>query len=143
MSQSNKKAVIEYVEIMWSQHDLEGALVYLTPELADEVVPHAQELFDAFSELRVDILEPGLIEEGDCVAMRLAVSGIHDSADFAGQPPSGKRVEWESLRIMRFEDGKIAKTWAMQDRLGLMEQLGAIESRAAEIHWAAGERDSR
>lgn len=143
MSESRKQTVTQYVEIMWNQHDLEGALAYLTPELANEVVPHAQELFDAFSDLRVDILEPGLIAEGDYVAMRLAVSGIHDSADFAGQQPSGKRMEWESLRIMRFEEGKIAETWAMQDRLGLMEQLGAIESSAGKVHWADGAANSQ
>jgi hypothetical protein len=30
----------------------------------------------------------------------------------------------------------------MQDRLGLMEQLGALESRAGEGHWAAGDESS-
>jgi len=142
VSESNKQIVLEYVEIMWNQHDLDRALGYLTPELADEAVPHAQELFDAFSDLRVDVLEPGVLAEGDYVVMRLSVSGVHDSGVFAGQPPSGKRLQWESIRIMRFVDGKIAKTWAMQDRLGLMEQLGAIESRAGEVHWAAGDEAS-
>jgi predicted ester cyclase len=103
------------------------------------VAPHAQELFDAFSDLRVDILDPpGLIEDGDHVAVGLKVSGIHDSAPFAGQPSSGAHLEWESIRIMRFEGEKIAQTRAMQDRPGLMEQLGAIDNRTGEVHWAAG-----
>lgn len=140
--ESKKEMVAAYVEVMWNRHDLRNALEYLTPELADDVEAHALELFGAFSDLRVDILDPpGLIEDGDHVAMRLKVSGVHDSAEFAGQPPSGKRLEWESFRIMRFEDGKIAQTWAMQDRLALMEQLGAVESRAGEVHWAAGETE--
>jgi predicted ester cyclase len=110
----------------------------MTPELAaSEATVHLGELFAAFSDLRGDVLEPGPIAEGDHVVVRVAVSGTHDSAPFAGVPPSGRKLRWESIRIFRFEDGKIAETWAMQDRLGLMEQLGAIESRAGKVHWAA------
>lgn len=142
MSEANKRTVLEYVEVMWNQHDLDRALAYLTPDMAELTIPHARELFAAFSDLRVDLLEPGAIAEDDYVVLRLSVSGVHDSADFAGRPPSGKLLSWESIRIMRVEDGKIAGTWAMQDRLSLMEQLGAIESRAGEVHWAAGDEAS-
>lgn len=143
MAVSNREIALEYADIMWNQHDLERGLTYLTPELADEAgLAHVTELFDAFSDLRVDILEPGPIAEGDYVVLRVAVSGTHDSADFAGQPPSGKHMRWESIRIFGFEDGKIARTWAMQDRLGLMEQLGAVTSTANDVHWAAGDDKS-
>lgn len=135
---SNRETVTEYIQIMWNQHNLDLALNFSTSAMAKETIPHVREIFDAFSDLTVDVLEPGLIAEDDHVVMRLRVSGVHDSAPFAGQPPSGKRVTWESIRIMRLENGLIAETWAMQDRLGLMEQLGAIESRAGEVHWAAG-----
>jgi predicted ester cyclase len=143
MTKSNKDIAVEYADVMWNQHDLARGLTYVTPELAEEeAIAHVTELFDAFSDLRVDILEPGPIAEGDYVVLRVAVAGTHDSADFAGQPPSGKRLRWESIRIFGFRDGKIAETWAMQDRLGLMEQLGAVESRAGEVHWAAGDESS-
>ncbi len=140
MTRSNKDIVLEYADVMWFQQDLERGLTYLTPELATaDNVAHITELFDAFSDLRGEILEPGPIAEGDYVVLRVGIRGTHDSADFAGQPPSGNEVRWESIRIFDVKDGKIAATWAMQDRLGLMEQLGAVESRAGEVHWAAGE----
>ena len=139
MATSYKALALEYAEIMWNQHDLERGITYFTPGLAaSENTAHVTELFDAFSDLRIDILEPGPIAEGDYVVLRVAVTGVHDSADFAGMPPSGRQLRWESIRIFRFEEGKIAETWAMQDRLGLMQGLGAIESRAGEVHWAAG-----
>jgi len=141
MPVSNKAIVLDYAEVMWNQHDLERGLTYMTPAFAaSEVVVHLRELLAAFSDLRGDILEPGPIAEGDYVVVRVAVSGTHDSADFAGVPPSGKKLRWESIRIFRFEGGKIAETWAMQDRLGLMEQLGAVRSTAGEVHWGAGGR---
>lgn len=140
MGRSNKEIALEYAEIMWGQQDLERGLAFLTPELASsENVAHVTEIFDAFSDLRFEILEPGPIAEGDFVVVRVAIMGNHDSGEFAGQPPSGKEMRWESIRIFGFEGGKIAKTWAMQDRLGLMEQLGAVVSTAGEVHWAAGD----
>lgn len=140
MGPSNREIAVEYADVMWNQHDLERGLTYLTPELAEETaLAHVRELFDAFSDLRVDVLEPGPIAEGDYVVLRVAVSGTHDSAHFAGRPPSGKHMRWESIRIFGFEDGKIASTWAMQDRLGLMQQLGAVTFTASDVEWATGD----
>jgi len=81
MTASNREIALEYADIMWNQHDLERGLSYLTPELADDAgIAHVSELFDAFSNLRADILEPGPIAEGDFVVLRLAVSGTHPTA---------------------------------------------------------------
>lgn len=139
MARRKKDIAVEYVDVMWNAHDVEEALGYLTPAMAESVLPHVTGLLEAFSDLRVDILQPGPIEEGDLVALRLAVSGTHDSAPFAGRPPSDRSIRWESFRIFRLEGDLIAETWAMQDRLGLMEQLGAVESRAGDVNWAAGD----
>lgn len=143
MARSNKEIALEYAEVMWGRHDLERGLTYLTPELAaSPLVAHVTELFDAFSDLRYDLLDPGPIAEGDYVVLRVGITGTHDSAPFAGVSPSGRELTWESIRIFRFDHGKIAESWAMQDRLGLMEQLGAVQSRAADVQWAAGGNNS-
>ena len=46
-----------------------------------------------------------------------------------------------SIRIYRIVDNKIVDTWAMQDRLGLMEQLGLVQSAGGKINWASGEAE--
>jgi len=141
MARSNRDILAEYAHVMWNQHDVERGRTYMTPAFAaSDVMHHLEQLFAAFSDLRAEILEPGVIGDGDLLAARILVSGTHDSAPFAGVPPSGRHLQWESIRIFRFEDGKIAQTWAMQDRLGLMEQLGAIRSTADEVNWGAGGR---
>src|SRR5687767_4663656 len=33
------------------------------------------------------------------------------TGDFLGVPPSGKRIDYESQEIYRFEDGKLAEEW--------------------------------
>lgn len=142
MAKTNLEIALEYADIMWGQHDLERGLTYITPELATpENVRHLTELFEALSDHSYEILEPGPIADGDYVVFRLAVMGTHDSGPLAGQPPSGKKLRWESIRILGFTDGKIDRTWAMQDRLGLMEQLGAVTSTADQVHWASGDDD--
>ncbi len=137
MGRTNKEIALEYVDVMWQQRDVEHGIRYLTPDLAAEIMPHMTQLLEAFSDIRADILEPGPIAEGDYVVFRLGVSGTHDSAPFAEVPPSGRELRWESIRIFRFTDGLISGTWAMQDRLGLMEQLGAITSRPGRVDWGA------
>jgi len=137
MARTNKDIALEYADVMWQQRDVERGAQYLAPEFAAEIMPHLTQLFDAFSDARAEILEPGPIAEGDYVVLRLAVSGTHDSAPFAGVPPSGKKMRWESIRILRFTDGLITGTWAMQDRLALMEQLGAVGSAGGQVDWGA------
>lgn len=141
MSRTNKEVALEYIDVMWNHRDYERGLTYLTPRFAarEAVTTHVTQAHDAFSHIRIDILEPGPIAEGDYVVLRVAVNATHDAGSFAGRPPSGKVLRWESIRILRFEDGLIAETWAMQDRLGLMTQLGAATSGAGEVSWAAGD----
>jgi predicted ester cyclase len=43
-----------------------------------------------------------------------------------GVPASGKTVEFESIDIIRLEDGKVAEHWGVTDTMSLMQQIGAI-----------------
>jgi predicted ester cyclase len=88
-----------------------------------------------FPDLHVTI-EDKLIAEDDMVVARLTLTGTH-TGPFAGQPGGGQRVRWSSIRIYRIADGKVVETWAMQDRLGLLQQLDAIAAREA-VNWAGG-----
>ncbi len=65
MTLSNKDIALDYADVMWGQHDLELGLTYLARELAaPENLARFTELFEAFSDLRFEILEPGPIAEG-------------------------------------------------------------------------------
>ena len=81
-----------------------------------------------------------MIAEGDKVVARLVATATN-TGPFAGQPPTGKKVEIHSIRIYRIADNKLVDTWAMQDRLGLMEQLGFVSSADGAVNWAAGQED--
>ena len=76
-----------------------------------------------FSDLHFVIED--MIAQGDKVAARFTCSGTH-KADFAGVPPTGKRVTWTAIVIFRCTGGKIVELWANEDSLGRLQQIGAI-----------------
>lgn len=64
-----------------------------------------------------------LVAEGDKVAVRLTARGDHHGA-FQGIPPTGRRVEWEGISMLRIADGQVVERWFHGDVLGLRQQLG-------------------
>ena len=78
--------------------------------------------------------------EGEKVIARLDIRGTN-TGSLAGQPPTGKKVRFESYRIYRIVEKKIVESWAMQDRLGLMEQLGFLKSTSEPVNWGSTDED--
>ena len=133
--QENKRVVREIVEEIWNKHRLEKVGDFVAGELLEEALEHARQFLGAFPDAQVTIQD--LIAEGDRVVARLLATATN-TGPFAGRPPTGKRVTFGSFRIYRLADGKVVESWAMQDRLGLMEQLGFVQS-VGNVNWAAGE----
>jgi predicted ester cyclase len=71
-----------------------------------------------------------MIEEGDRVAVRTTFEATH-TGDFFGIPPTGRRVSFTGVHIMRYSDGKLIEHWGSNDDLGLMRQLGVVPEPAA------------
>jgi predicted ester cyclase len=46
--------------------------------------------------------------------------------ELMGMAATGKAVEFESIDIIRLEDGKVAEHWGVTDVMSLMQQLGAV-----------------
>lgn len=65
-----------------------------------------------------------LIAEGDKVVIRYTARGTHRGA-FLGTAPTGKRLTWAGIGIVRVVNGKMVEEWISWDRFGIMQQLGA------------------
>jgi steroid delta-isomerase-like uncharacterized protein len=81
-------------------------------------------LYRAFPDIHITIED--LIEEGDKVAEKDMVTGTHQG-EFNGLPPTGKRVAYHEIFIMRFANGRIAEIWGVADIFSQMKQLGLIQ----------------
>ncbi|MBI2138140.1 ester cyclase [Candidatus Woesearchaeota archaeon] len=69
-----------------------------------------------------------LIAKGDKVVGRYTMSATH-RGEFMGISATDKKVNINGIEIVRIKDGKFVERWAVEDMLGLMEQLGAIPKR--------------
>ena len=66
-----------------------------------------------------------LVSQGDRVWARGTFTGTHKGS-FMNIPPTGKRVSFEAMDIVRFSGGKFVEHWGVTDNVGLLTQLGAI-----------------
>ncbi len=85
-------------------------------------------LRSAFPDLKIAIdLQ---VAEGDLVVQRATSTGTM-KGEFAGMPASGKKATWEAIHITRIKGDKIVEHWAVQDQLGMLQQLGFIPTPEA------------
>jgi C-1 hydroxylase len=136
--EENKELVHRYVEKVWNGHQLDKANEFTGDDQLEESLEHIQQFLTAFPDVHIAIED--IIAEGDKVVVRIRASATN-TGPFAGKPPTGKKIQLLSIRIFQIAGGKIIDTWAMQDRLGLMEQLGYLQSTSGTVNWAAGEED--
>jgi steroid delta-isomerase-like uncharacterized protein len=88
----------------------------------------AKGLRSAFPDLKITIdLQ---VAEGDLVVAHATTTGTM-KGEFAGMPPSGKTATWEAIHITRVKDGKIVEHWAVQDNMGMLQQLGFVPAPEA------------
>jgi predicted ester cyclase len=136
---AHKQLVSGLVDEVWNQHDAAAIDRYFGSGLREEVAEHYQQLLCGFPDLQVTI-EDDLIAEGHRVLAGLTLMGTH-TGPFAGRGGSGQLVRWSSIRIYRVADGKVVETWTMQDRLGLLQQLGAVRE-LEPVNWASSNQSS-
>lgn len=87
----------------------------------EELIGFLQAYWKAFPDT-VHVLEE-LVAEGDMVVAHVRCEGTH-RGPLEDLPPTGRRVRYEGIHIVRFAGGRIRSWWAMDDNLGLMQQLG-------------------
>ena len=68
------------------------------------------------------------LTQGDRVCTRWTWNGIQ-KGEFLGLPNTGRKVSMTGTTVFRFDPtGRIHEGWWQYDRLGLMEQLGALDA---------------
>ena len=62
--------------------------------------------------------------DGELVTTYKTYHGTHHGP-FLGLAPTGRRVHFETVDVMRVRDGKIVEHWGVANLFSLMQQLGA------------------
>jgi steroid delta-isomerase-like uncharacterized protein len=149
MSAEQNKAIIRrWIEEAWNQGNVELADEFYAADFsaidADnperilhgpaDIKQYAIRLRAAFPDIHFTI--DHLFAEGDKVVGAFTIRGTHQGTylgcdgDIA---PTGKKVVFKAVDIWRFANGKIVERCiASIDRLGLLQQLGAVLSMEQE-----------
>ena len=77
----------------------------------------------SFPDLRLDIEE--VVATEDTVWVRARGYGT-DTAGVARRPPSGRSIAVDVIDIARFREGRIVEHWGVANRLGMLQQVGAV-----------------
>lgn len=90
-------------------------------------------LLTGFPEVRFELHD--VFAEDDRVAVRWTFRAPHNGR-FAGMPPTHAMVTQQGHVIYQLREGQLARAWLQVDRLGVLQQIGAlprsfVDSRAA------------
>lgn len=88
-----------------------------------------ERILDVYSEFTTTVHD--LIAEEDRVACRLSHRAVNRgewTSRLGTHAVAGKAVSWPAIAIFRFHDGKIAEEWVSRDELGMLIELGVLES---------------
>ena len=72
------------------------------------------------------ITNDDIIEAGDKVVVRSTIEGTQ-AGPFAGFPSKGRSFKIMAIDIHQFKDGKVVKTWHIEDWLSGLFQMGSFE----------------
>ena len=132
VEEQNKEVIGRYWNGMWNER---------RPEILDELqtvdvtyhgtsmnmngIDEYKQVYGSFLSAFYDtqVTVELLIAEGDKVASRVSMTGIH-KGEFDGLPPTGNVFTVSAFTLFRLVEGKIIEEWESFDELGLMQQLG-------------------
>ena len=91
------------------------------PYTVKEIIELVSMFYDALPDYKHTIED--VISAGDKVVVRCTNRATH-TGELMGIPPTGNKVEYGEIVIIRLADGKIAEIWVQEDDLWMMQQLG-------------------
>ena len=138
--QSSKSAAVRLVNDIFNSGDMRAfdelfATEYVNHTMPIPGVPGNKEGFrqlvlatrEAFPDVHVEIQQT--VAENDLVVFHDRVHATSQGA-FMGVPATGKRLEWTETHMLRVRGEQIVEHWANFDQLGILQQLGALNSSA-------------
>jgi steroid delta-isomerase-like uncharacterized protein len=84
-----------------------------------------RELYAAFPDWYAVIEDLVVDAAAGKVAVRWSATGTHHGA-FLGVPPTGRRIIFKGIEIIRVENERIVERWGEWDGIDLLRQLGQL-----------------
>jgi steroid delta-isomerase-like uncharacterized protein len=133
-AEQNRQAAMQFVDD-FNRRDLDAVAALLAPGFvahwvgrpdvhgAQAWLAAVAPLLSAMPDFRYHI--DAVSAEGELVAMRYHWTGTQ-TGEMRGIPATGKRLQVEGMVFFQLRDGKLVEEWAVDDTMGLMQQLGVL-----------------
>ena len=137
MEEANKELVRAYTRAVFDEGDASAVDRYLAPDFVNHVTGRsgtddfkrlARELHDAPKGANVIDF---LVAEGDLVVAFMTITRtVHRDTRIFGYAIKGQGQSYtvHHVHIYRIAEGKITEHWALRDDIGMLRQLGLINS---------------
>jgi steroid delta-isomerase-like uncharacterized protein len=123
----------------WNEHDLDAIMAMHAPDMVfenhtagesatgEEARAHIGSIFDtwpdiAFTTRRLYVREGLVVQEWTASATH---SNTMRRGDLVAEP-TGKRVEWDGLDVIPFEDGLVKRKDVYSDSVSILRQVGLL-----------------
>ncbi len=147
-TEQNKANYRRFIEEAWNKGNVAvvdelaspGLVVHFlppgTPPGGESMKRHIQSTRATFPDVRITIEEQ--FSAGDKIVARCTMTGTQRGPFLSHlktlMPPTGKRFSVAGIDIWRFDaDGKWIECWSSLDRLGMLQQLGAIPAAGPSL----------
>jgi predicted ester cyclase len=141
MSVEANKAIVRRLFEVWNSGKLDAIEELYAPDYVADYRPYAplirghagikgmvQRAFAAFPDYHEELEQ--LVAEGEMVAVRLTITGTH-LGWWGVVAPTGKKVRFEEILILRIVGGKVVEQRGIVDNLAALRQLGVVSSPPA------------
>ena len=122
MSAEDNKALIRRLYDAANARDYDTLREHSTPEIGEWLVGAIRSSFERF-DAPWEVLD--VLGDGDKVAVQWRREGVHNGS-FMGVPANGQRISMDGVRIWRFENGKLAESFAATNQAPALRQLGVL-----------------
>ena len=123
----------------WNAHDVERIRALHAPDMVfenhtageraqgDQAIEHIARIFDAwpdiaFSTRRLYVREDLVVQEWTATATHVKPLKRGDIV----AEPSGRRIEWNGMDVIPFENGKIKRKDVYSDSVSILRQVGVL-----------------
>ncbi len=134
-TEDNKAVVRRFIEEAVNGHEPGRVREFFAPDYVnhnplpgetpglDGLEQSLRTVLSAFPDYHTTIED--MVTEGDRVVYLERNEATH-TGSFMGMPPTGKRVRFEVVGLLRLRDGKIVERRGVADQLSLLQQLGVL-----------------
>ncbi len=134
-TEENKALIRRFYEEVFNKRNLAALAEFYASDHIDHTLPPGLPVGPEGTRQAIAVMLAGLpdlyitiedmIAEGDKVVTRFTTHGTQQGT-LGSIPPTGKQVAVSTIEITRIADGKIVEDWGLDDRLGMLQQLGLV-----------------